>query len=100
MANDILVTPENLKTEADKLLKHNETLNSIFNQIASTVSGLISHWHGQTQEAFQQSFTQKKTNVFDKFSEDMATFAYFMKAYAGSMENKESDLKAKAANLG
>ena len=100
MAADILLTPENLQNEAANLLKNKSTLDGVFNQIATLVSGLISHWHGETQQAFQNSFTQKKTTVFDKFSEDMASFAYFMKMYAGSMENKEKELAGRAVNLG
>ena len=99
MATDILVTPENLQNEAANLLKNKSSLDGVFNQIATLISGLVSHWHGQTQQAFQDSFTQKRA-VFDKFSEDMASFAYFMKMFAQSMGNTETTLANKARSLG
>ena len=99
MATNILVTPENLESEATSLMGNKSTLDSIFSQIASLVSGLVSHWHGETQQAFSESFAQKRT-VFDKFSEDMEKFANFMKKYAGDMRQLEQGNKNIASKLG
>ena len=99
MAADILLTPENLQSEASTLLSNKSTLDGIFQQIASLISSLVEHWHGETQQAFQDSFTQKRT-VFDKFSEDMQKFAEFMKSYATSMQDTEKGNANKARSLG
>ena len=99
MAADILLTPENLLSEASNLLQCKSELDNIFTQIANLIAGFINHWHGEAQQAFTESFNQKKT-VFDKFSEDMAKFADFMKTYANSMQDTEKGNANKARALG
>ena len=99
MAADILLTPENLESEASNLLGNKATLDSIFNQIAQLIAGLISHWHGETQQAFTDSFNQKRT-VFDKFAQDMESFAKFMQKYASEMRELEQGNKNIASKLG
>lgn len=96
---DILVTPENLESEASNLMGHKSNLDSIFSEIKSLISGLISHWHGEAQQAFQDSFNQKEP-VFTKFSQDMESFANFMKKYAADMRQAEQDGKSLASRLG
>lgn len=99
MAGEILLTPENLQTEAANLLNCKSSLDNVFNQIASLVAGLIDHWHGNAQTAFSNSFNSKRT-IFDKFSQDMASFAEFMKSYAISMQDTETGNANKASQLG
>ena len=99
MAAEILLTPENLESEASSLLSSKSALDSMFSQIANLVAGMVSHWHGETQTAFSDSFTQKRA-VFDKFSEDMQRFAEFMKKYANDMRQTEQGNKAIASKLG
>ncbi|MBQ7578043.1 MAG: WXG100 family type VII secretion target [Synergistaceae bacterium] len=99
MAADILLTPENLESEATKLLGQKSSLDSMFQQIANLIAGLIEHWHGETQQAFTDSFNQKRT-VFDKFSQDMESFAKFMQKYAGDMRELEQGNKGIASKLG
>lgn len=99
MAADILLTPENLESEATKLLGEKSNLDSIFQQIAQLIAGLINHWHGETQQAFSDSFNQKRT-VFDTFSQDMERFAKFMQNYADKMRQLEQGNKNIASKLG
>ena len=99
MAADILLTPENLESEASKLLGDKSNLDSIFQQIANLIAGLINHWHGETQQAFSDSFNQKRT-VFDKFSQDMESFAKFIQKYAQEMRELEQGNKTIASKLG
>lgn len=98
MAADILLTPENLLSEASSLLGNKSNLDSVFNQIAQLIASLIEHWHGEAQQAFSDSFNQKRT-VFDKFSQDMESFANFMKKYAEEMRQLEANQKAMAGKL-
>lgn len=99
MAGEILLTPENLMSEASNLLNYKSALDDIFNQIANLIAGFVSHWHGETQTAFADSFNQKRA-VFDKFSQDMASFADFMKTYAISMQDTEKGNANRARSLG
>ncbi|MBR0316836.1 MAG: WXG100 family type VII secretion target [Synergistaceae bacterium] len=99
MAADILLTPENLLSEASNLLTHKASLDDIFNQIANLIAGLINHWHGEAQQAFSESFTQKRA-VFDDFSLDMESFAKFMEKFANDMQELERNRKTLASKLG
>ena len=99
MAADILVTPENLIIEAKNLLANKSELDSIFAEIKNLIAGLVSHWHGETQQAFQNSFNQKEP-VFKKFAQDMESFSQFMNKYAYEMQNLETDNKNMAIKLG
>ncbi|MBQ3647084.1 MAG: WXG100 family type VII secretion target [Synergistaceae bacterium] len=99
MAADILLTPENLLSEASNLLGNKSNLDSIFSQIANLIASLVEHWHGEAQKAFSDSFQQKRT-VFDKFSQDMESFAKFMQKYANEMQQLETNQKNLAGKLG
>ena len=99
MAADILVTPENLIIEAKNLLANKSELDSIFAEIKNLIAGLISHWHGETQQAFQNSFNQKEP-VFTKFAQDMESFSQFMNKYASEMQTLETNNKNMAIKLG
>ena len=96
---DILLTPENLLSEASNLLNCKSQMDEIFGQIASLIAGLVDQWHGEAQQAFSDSFNQKKT-VFEKFAEDMAAFAKFMQDYANKMKETEQNNKTMASKLG
>lgn len=98
MAADILLTPENLLSEASKLMSNKAALDNVFSQIAQLIAGLIEHWHGQAQQAFTDSFNQKRA-VFDKFSQDMESFAKFMEKYANDMSELENNQKNMAGKL-
>lgn len=99
MAKEILLTPENLESEASKLLGNKSSLDGVFANIASLISGLLEHWRGEAQNAFSNSFTQKRKD-FDKFSQNMQEFADFMKKYANEMRELENRHKALAGKLG
>ena len=99
MAADILLTPESLLQEYANLLKNKAALDQVVEDIAnSIIKQLIGHWQGEAQQAFENSFNQKKA-AFDKFSEEMQTFADFIKKYADEMKQLEEAQKAKAAQL-
>ena len=98
MAADILLTPENLLSEASKLMSNKAELDNIFNQIAQLIAGLIEHWHGEAQQAFTNSFNQKRA-IFDDFSADMESFARFMEKYAKDMSELENNQKNMASKL-
>ena len=86
---EIQLTPQLLNSEAGKMDTHRENLTGIVNQIQTLVNELQSGWHGKAQQAFVNSFTEKK-KVYDTFAEDMLTFSTFMKNYAAAMENADA----------
>ena len=70
MAADILLTPESLLQEYANLLKNKAALDQVVSDIAKNIIGtLVEHWQGEAQQAFENSFNQKRT-AFEKFSEE------------------------------
>ena len=99
MAADILLTPESLLQEYADLLKNKAALEQVVDEIAnSIIKQLIGHWQGEAQQAFENSFNQKKA-AFDKFSEEMQKFAEFIKTYADEMKALEEKQRAIAEQL-
>ena len=82
---EIQLTPQMLKDEAEKLSKEQTRLTEIVEKIAALVNALEEGWHGKAQQAFVNSFKDKKT-IYDKFASDMGTFSTFMNQYALGME--------------
>ena len=99
MAADILLTPESLVERANQLLSNKATLDDMFAKIAQLIASLVDHWHGEAQQAFSNSFNQKRT-VFDKFSQDIESLANLMKKYAEQMRDLETNQKNMAIKLG
>ncbi|MBR0316837.1 MAG: WXG100 family type VII secretion target [Synergistaceae bacterium] len=86
---EILLTPEQLRSEAGKLRDERTSLDEAVNKIKSFVESLESGWHGKAQQAFVKSFNEKET-IYRKFSEDMGAFQAFMEDYANTMENADA----------
>ena len=87
---EILLTPELLKGEAQKLSTQRDQLTEAVGKIKTLVDGLESGWHGKAQQAFVNSFNEKKT-TYDKFAEDMGAFYQFLTQYAQAMEAADSE---------
>ena len=87
---EILLSPDTLRSEASKMDSQREQLTDIVMKIKTLVDGLEAGWHGSAQQAFVNSFNDKKP-VYDKFAEDMLAFSTFMKQYADAMESTENN---------
>ena len=86
---EIQLTPDMLRDEAQKMSQQKTEMQDLVNKVQNSVNQLVSEWHGKAQEAFVNSINEKKT-VFDKFAEDMGTFATFMQGYAALMEQTDA----------
>lgn len=85
---EILLTPELLRSEAQKFTSYQNNLNDAVKQIESLVNKLPDGWRGKAQQAFINSFTEKKS-TYDKFSVELGEFAKFMNEYASAMETTD-----------
>ena len=85
---EILLSPEILRSESQKLNSHRNQLNEAVQKIKTLVDSLESGWHGKAQTKFITSFNEKKA-TYDKFSTDMEAFARFMSEYASAMETTD-----------
>ncbi len=86
---EILLTPEMLREESNKLNSQRENLNSTVEAIKNLVDSLEAGWKGKAQDAFVESFRAKKA-IYDAFSQDMLGFATFMTSYAAAMEQRDA----------
>lgn len=85
---EILLSPEILRSESQKLNNQRNQLNEAVAKIKSLVDSLEAGWRGKAQTAFVNSFLEKKA-TYDKFSTDMEAFATFMSEYASAMETTD-----------
>ena len=85
---EILLSPEILRSESQKLNNQRNQLNEAVAKIKSLVDSLEAGWHGKAQAKFVSSFMEKKA-TYDKFSRDMEAFATFMSEYASAMETTD-----------
>jgi WXG100 family type VII secretion target len=95
MAN-IQITPESLRSQAQTLRKFNEEHRSVYGQMDSQVHSLVFDWTGEAQSAFIATFEGNRAS-FEKFAENIETFAKLMDDTANRMEQADQDLKANMA---
>ena len=61
---EIVLTPEMLRSEAQKMTTQKNNLTDTVNKIKTLVDSLEGGWHGKAQQAFVNSFNEKKA-VYD-----------------------------------
>ena len=87
---EILLTPELLRSKANELNITKNLLTEQIDKIQSFVDRLQEGWHGKAQQAFANSFLEKKA-VFVQFVEDIGGFIAFMQGYANTMEQADAN---------
>ena len=98
MAAEILVTPERLEEEARNLTTSKEEHDNSLNEMESVVNGLLQYWRGEAQDAFANSFRNKK-QTFENFSLDLENFVKYLNDFAMIMRDQEKLQVGKAASL-
>ncbi len=94
----IKLTPEALRDGAQRLSQVKADNDDVLNRIDALINGLVAEWHGEAQEAFANSYANKKA-TFQQFSLDMEAFIRFLNDYARVMEDQEKLQAGKAAGL-
>ena len=94
----IRITPEEVRGEARDLKNSKVENDSAIKRIDQIVNGLLSHWHGEAQTAFVNSYNQKRQG-FVAFSRDIETLANFADRFANNMANEEREKANRARTL-
>ena len=86
MAARILLTPEELESEASSLKQAARNNQDVITRCNQIVTGLLPNWEGQAQTAFRNSFEIKKrameqmTNEMNQLADKIIVFAREMRA--------------------
>ena len=99
MAARILLTTEELKTEAASLEKAARENDEVLKTLDKIVNGVVSGWEGEAQKAFADSYNKKKA-TFTKLTDQMLELAKDVKVFASNMETTERQEKDIAGKLG
>ena len=94
----IKLTPELLREQATQLVSDAERNDQVVTDLDGIVNGLLSGWEGPAQQAFTQSYSQKR-QTFVSFTETMRNFAQAIINFADVMEGEEDRQKKKAEEL-
>ena len=97
-AAEILVTPERLEEEAGNLTKSKADHDNSLAEMQNVVNGLLQYWRGEAQEAFANSFNNKK-KTFEEFSLDLEKFVKFLQRFAEIMRSQERAKTLEAQTL-
>ena len=98
MAELIKLTPELLRGQAETLTTDAQRNDDVVTSLDGVINGLVSGWEGPAQEAFRNSYAQKRA-TFQSFTETMRTFAQKIKDFADVMEREEDRQKKIAEGL-
>jgi len=87
----IKMTPETLDSKAKELRQLKTEHEGVYSKITGIVNNITEVWEGDSQRAYQQSFTGK-AQVFKTFGEEVDAFAQMMETAAKQMREAEAAL--------
>jgi WXG100 family type VII secretion target len=94
----IVVTPELLEGEANRLTGYIGTHESNLQQMRVLVDSLERDWQGETQNAFYAQFKAQE-RMFENFRLTLENFRNFMNAYARTMRETDAGAAAQIRNF-
>lgn len=94
----ILITPEGLRREAERLLKYEKDYENEMNQLRQLINSLSTQWSGQAQNAFVMKFNSME-NVYREFGEILKNYAELIKKTASLGQSADGDLTRRLKNV-
>lgn len=98
MANEILVTPEQLREKAKEIRALKEGQVGIMRKITNLVYSLSQIWSGAAQTAFVQKYTSMQP-TYTSFQNAIEEFAVLMEEHADRMEKADNDMALKIRQI-
>ncbi len=98
MANEILVTPEELREKARQIRNLKENHISTMRRITNLVYGLAPVWSGSAQTAFVQKYTGMQP-TYTSFQKAIEEFAVLMEEHADRMEKADRNMALKIRQI-
>lgn len=94
----IQVTPERLRSEADKLMKLKKQQESEMNRLRSLVNNLGGQWKGKAHNAFIAEFNAMQYS-FGSFSLLLESYANLMRSSANQLQQTDKNMKNKIRRI-
>ncbi len=92
---EIMLTPEVLTEKATELGNIQAEQQNVIESIQKLIDDIVSGWEGKAQQAFLNSFNEKK-GTYKEFAVDMSSFADFLRSYSQTMEDIDTGEATKA----
>lgn len=90
----IQVTPERLRSEADRLLALKGQQEAEMDKLRSLVSNLSGQWQGKAHNAFVEEFNSMQYS-FSSFSSLLEAYANLMRSSANQLQQTDRNMKNK-----
>lgn len=94
----IQVTPKNLHSEANRLLKYKNQHEQEMNRLRILVNTLSSQWKGEAQTAFVNKFNFMEY-TYRNFAELLDSYALLMKSAADQLQQTDNNMKNQIRNI-
>ncbi len=98
MANEIMLTPDELRAQARQIRAYKENQKSVMNRITNLVQTLSAVWKGPAQTAFVQKYMGMQP-TYNSFQQAIEEFAALLEQHADRMENVDRDMAARISKL-
>lgn len=98
MANEIMLTPEELRARAGEIRKCRNAHEDIMNRMTNLVSSVCTVWRGDAQDAFVAKYMGMKS-TFTNFEASLDKFAVLMEETANKIEQTDNSLSSRIRGI-
>lgn len=92
MAEQILMSPEEMRAHARSIDSYREQIESLLGQLDSTISAVEAGWRGASQCSFLESYQEMKANALSHFPEILEGISTQLTTSAQVMEDTDNQL--------
>ena len=93
MANQIRITPDQMRERASQYRNEADTVNGVISNMDTLLSNLQSEWEGQASESYAARYEELKPG-FQKAEELIREIAAALDSTASIVETTDSDIAA------
>lgn len=98
MANEILLTPAQMRERAMKIRSYKEEQEEVMSRLTNLVNSLSTVWRGESQDAFVARYLGMKS-TFQNFSNSIEDYAKLIETTASDMEQTDNSLASRIRNV-
>lgn len=98
MANEIMLTPDELRAQARQIRVYKENQKSVMSRITNLVQTLSAVWKGPAQTAFVQKYMSMQP-ACNSFQQAIEEFAMLLEEHADRMEKVDRDMASRISKI-
>ena len=98
MANEIMLTPDELRAQARQIRVYKENQKSVMSRITNLVQTLSAVWKGPAQTAFVQKYMSMQP-TYNSFQQAIEEFAMLLEEHADRMEKVDRDMASRISKI-